>query len=79
MHISIEEKIILGAVIVKHSNNEMLYQQTCIYMHMGYLCGITQIGLTEQLLYLGISLTICTDQGQLCSHWYGDYNVHSCH
>ena len=75
MHISIVEKIILGAVIVKHSNNEMLYQQTCIYWsHMGYLCGITQIGLIEQLLYLGISLTICTDQGQLCSHWYGDYN-----
>ena len=55
----------------------MLYQQTCIYWsHMGYLCGATQMGLTEQLLYLGICLTICKDQGQSCEHWYGDYNVY---
>ena len=26
---------------------------------MGYLCGATQMGLTEQLLSLGICLTIC--------------------
>ena len=44
---------------------------------MGYLSGATQMGLTEQLLYLGICLTICKDQRQSCEHWYGDYNVHS--
>ena len=37
------------------------------------------MGLTERLLYLGICLTICKDQGQSYEHWYGDYNVHSCH
>ena len=35
--------------------------------------------LTEQLLYLGICLTICKNQGQACEHWHGDYNVHSYH
>ena len=37
------------------------------------------MGITEQLLYLGICLTICKDEGQSCEHWHGDYNVHSCH
>ena len=38
------------------------------------------MGLTKQLLYLGIiCLTICKDQGQSCDHWHGDYNVHICH
>ena len=58
----------------------MLYQQICTYWsHMGYLCGASQMGLTEQLLYLGICLYICKDQGQSCEHWYGYSNVHSCH
>ena len=39
----------------------------------------TQMGLTEQLLYLGMCLTICKDQGQSCEHLYGDLNVNSCH
>ena len=43
------------------------------WSHMGYLCGAAQMGFTEQLLYLGICLTICKDQGQSCEHWYGAY------
>ena len=49
------------------------------WSNMGFLCRAIQMGLTEQLLYLGICLTICKDQGQSCEHWYGDNNVHSCH
>ena len=33
-------------------------------MDVCYLCGATQMGLTEQLLYLSICLNICKDRGQ---------------
>ena len=67
-------------MIVKALKKLNAVPATSIYWsHMGYLCGATQMGLTEQRLYLGICLTICKEQAQSSEHWYGDYNLHICH
>ena len=54
-------------------------KDTIYWFHMSFLCGATQMCLTQQLLYLRIRLTIFKDQGQSCEHWHGDFNVHSCY
>ena len=54
-------KIVSGAAIVKTLKklNAVPAQQKCIYLsHMGYLCQVTQMGLTEQRLKNDINIFI---------------------
>ena len=61
MHISIVVKSFWMRWLSKHSNNEMQYQQTCIYWsHMGDLCWVTQMGLERVLKwYQHIYVALC--------------------